>query len=140
VCLLSNRLHPSLSAWKPCSATSGSCSILSGPEPWPPLGGMMVPKLSGACFSQGWREISRATFFPNSRGAIPRSSLCSLELRGFYLMSAGLTPVSLSPASCCCLCVCVYAKLTCWRRRAGPLPFIQPKHLTEGVRKLPWGY
>lgn len=37
VCLLSSRRRPSLSAWKPCSATSGSCSILLGPERWPPL-------------------------------------------------------------------------------------------------------
>lgn len=45
LCLRSHPPRRSLSAWKPCSATSGSCSILPG------QGRLLVQRRSGACFT-----------------------------------------------------------------------------------------
>lgn len=44
VCLRSHPLRLSLSAWKPCSATSGSCSILRGSGSWPRSGWLAGPE------------------------------------------------------------------------------------------------
>lgn len=52
LCLRSSPPRPSLSAWKPCSATSGSCSILPGPRSGPRLAGVLVQGRVGLL--SGW--------------------------------------------------------------------------------------
>ncbi|XP_014999662.2 tubulinyl-Tyr carboxypeptidase 1 isoform X2 [Macaca fascicularis] len=80
VCLRSSHLHLSLSAWKLCSATSGSCSILSGQGSWPP---------SGRCGGHFQTELKRLMDLAKemTKEALPIKCLEAVIL-GIYLTNS----------------------------------------------------
>lgn len=80
LCLRSSPPPLSLSAWKPCSATSGSCSILPGPGPWSSLAGMLVQTLSGACLRTGLERYQQSTLSPQLHGCCLHSVSMPLAL------------------------------------------------------------
>lgn len=80
VCLRSSPLHPSLSAWKWCSATSGSCSILPGLGSWPPPSCCAGPKAKWGLFSYGARQVSADDLIPQLQGHHSPGISATMEL------------------------------------------------------------
>lgn len=66
LCLRSRPPHRSLSAWKPCSATSGSCSILpvQGRPPSCRPAGLRVQRLSRDCLQTGQERYPQSSIRP----------------------------------------------------------------------------
>lgn len=77
LCLRSSPPPPSLSAWKPCSAISGSCSILPGSGSWPLAGGCAGPKAEWGLFSDWAGEVAAEQLHATAPGPLCTGNLCA---------------------------------------------------------------
>lgn len=122
MCLLSSRRRPSPSAWKPCSATSGSCSILLSPELWPPLSDSPKDQVgpgkgsSGPAPSRLQSCHSLAFLFPGAAKAV---SECWTR--------SSFSSTSFHTSVCVCVRVCARSGACTCRERRGLLSTLMRK-------------